>query len=177
MKMMYLVDIYILYFSLIFLCLILLSSIAYVLYMNEHLAQKLSDEAAHKVRFKPPLLLSDWVYVNLDQEVAYLDKDRHLRTVGKGERLRVIVDLYDPTGTVVNSAVSGIGQVTIGINGQQLCGTLIYKRGGYVYTSNNQVRCKVDTVRVIALRQTYDLTTDNLQLEVVGNKAHISRHP
>jgi hypothetical protein len=87
------------------------------------------------------------------------------------------MDMYDPTGAVVNSAVSGIGRATIGIEGQQVCGTLIYKRGGYVYTSNNQVKCKVNVTRILALRETYNLTTDNLPLSVVLNKAHISHYP
>jgi hypothetical protein len=87
------------------------------------------------------------------------------------------MDMYDPTGAVVNSAVPGIGQATIGIMGQQVCGTLIYKRGGYVYTNNNQVKCKVNVTRILALREAYDLTTDNLPLTVVLNNAHISPYP
>ena len=176
-EMMYLINPYILYTSLIFLCLILLTLMAYVLYMNDDLVEQLSHDATHRVKFKPPLLLSDWVYVNLDQDVAYLDKDRHLRTVGKGEKLRVVLDMFDRTGSVVNSAVTGKGQVTISVNGQQMCGTLIPKRGGYVYSANNQIRCKVDIARVTALRQTYDLTTDNSPLQVMGSNAHINRHP
>ena len=176
---MYLTNLYILYISLVFLCLILLVLMVYIWHMNDNLTQELLDELEHDVRVntKPPLLLSDWVYINLDQDVAYLDANRHLRTVGKGEKLRIIVDMYDPAGTVVNSAVTGKGQVTVGVAGQQMCGTLIYKRGGYVYTGNDQIACKVNTARVIALRRTFDLTTNNSPLVVVGNNAHISRHP
>jgi hypothetical protein len=56
---MYLIDLYMLYIFFIFLCLILLTPVAYVLYMNENLSQELLDEAAYKVTAKPPLLLSD----------------------------------------------------------------------------------------------------------------------
>lgn len=172
---MYLTDLYILYIFFIFLCLILIIPIGYVLYMNEHLSQELSNEDAYKTMARSPLLLSDWAYVNLDQDMPYLDEDRHLRTVGKGEKLRFVMDKYDSTGAAVNSAIIGIKKATINVEGQQVCGTIIYKRGGMVYSANNQVRCKVDPVRVIALRETHELTTNDSPLQVVGNYAHVSR--
>lgn len=171
---MYLIDLYILCIFFIFLCLILLIPIGYVLYMNEQLSPELSNEAAYKTMARSPLLLSDWVYLNLDQDLPYLDENRHLRTVGKGERLRFIMDRYDSTGAVVNSAVRGIRQATLDIEGQQVCGTLIYKRGGMVYGSNNRVKCKVNIPRILALRETHELTTKDSPLEVVVNYAYVS---
>lgn len=171
---MYLIDPYILYVFSAFSCLILLIPIGFVLYMEDNL--ELLKDIAHKPTDKPPRLLSDWAYINLDQDNPYLDEDKHFRTVGKGERLRFVFDRYDPTGTVVSSAIVGIRQVTIGLEGQQVSGMLIYKRGGFVYGINNQVKFKIDIPRVTVLREHYDLTTDNLPLQVVGNNAHVSRY-
>jgi hypothetical protein len=84
------------------------------------------------------------------------------------------MDRYDPTGGVVNSAVNGIKKATFDIEGQKVCGTIIYKGGALAL--NHRAQCKVHIARIHALNEVYDLTTNGLPLEVVLDKALVRPH-
>jgi hypothetical protein len=84
------------------------------------------------------------------------------------------MDKYDPTGQVVNSAVNGIKKATFDIEGQQVCGTIIYKGGPLA--PNHRAQCKVHIARIQALNEVYDFTTNGLPLEVVLDKALVRPH-
>ncbi len=170
---MYLIDPYILYIFSAFSCLLLLTLMAYVLYMNEHPSGQMSYEVTHKSMASDPRLLSDWVYVRFNEGEPYLDGDRHFKTVGERERPKFIFDRYDRTGTAVITAMPTRKRATFGIEGQQVSGTLI-EAGGESYLNNNTT-CLVSADRMLALERIYELTTNDSPLIVVRSIARISR--
>ena len=140
--------------------------------MNEHISQELSDEAAYKEMAKSPLILSDWVYIKLNEGEPYLDENGHFRTVGWKKKLRLVFDRYDAAGTVVNNTLYVRRKATFNIEGQQICGTLIsHATDPHL---NNPIRCMVLADRILALRYTHELTTNDLPLEVVRSKAIVT---
>ena len=170
---MHLIDLNILYIFLIILSLVLLISMAYVLYMDDDPAQELLNELIHKPITNPPPLLSDWVYVNIKKGTSYLNENGEPKTVLESDRFRLIMDSYNPSGSIINSAIiGGVMQATFNIKGEQVCGTIIPK-GGHLAT-NGRVKCHVDMASIHTIRQGYDLTTNHLPLEISFGKALVS---
>jgi hypothetical protein len=84
------------------------------------------------------------------------------------------MDSYDPTGHVVNSTVNGIKKATFDIEGQTVCGAIIYKGGPLA--PNHRAQCKVHIARYQALSEMYDFTTNGLPLESALDKVFVRPH-
>ena len=145
--------------------------------MADDVSQEMINELTNKPITKRPLLLSDWVYINIKAGQTYLDEDKQEKTVGKNDRFRFIMDNYDSSGEIVKSAIDGFKEATFNIEGKQVCGAVVFKGGRM--GSLDRIQCKVHIYRIDAIREVYDLTTNGSQLEVerVNRKALLNYHP
>jgi hypothetical protein len=84
------------------------------------------------------------------------------------------MDNYDPTGHVVTSTVNGIKKATFDIEGQTVCGAIIYKGGPLAL--NHRAQCKVHIVRFQTLSELYEFTTSGLPLESSLDKVFVRPH-